>query len=70
MAYKEPAVPNALILPTGVIGKRCIVLMPNSFNSSSLSIALRKEPVVSSELKSIIPLLFLSFALNVLKFIE
>ena len=64
IAYKEPAVPRAFNLPTGVIGNKCNVLIPRDFISSSLSIALIKLPF--SSFSSIISFPFRSFALKVL----
>ena len=69
IAYKEPAVPIAFTLPTGVTGSRWIVFIPISASSSNLSIALTKLPVVSPFSGSTMSFLFLSFALKVLIFI-
>ena len=44
MAYTEPAVPRAFNFPTGVIGNKCKVFIPEFLISSSLSIAFIKLP--------------------------
>lgn len=66
-AYTEPAVPSALSLPTGVIGKTCNTFIPKFCISSSRSIAFKKFPPASPS--SMISLPLISFALNVLKLI-